>query len=118
LARGGKRLVVVFDGPPDDTLARAYGPLQVRYAGGRSADAVILAALPSRAGGWKVVSDDRALCAAARQRGAQVMSVAELLASAREAACASSGERRAAEAVDVAEWEEWFRRSGEEGDEP
>jgi hypothetical protein len=117
IARGGKRLVVVFDGPPDESLAAEYGPLRVRFAGSRSADSVILALLPAQPGGWLVVSDDRALRTAARERGARVLHIEELLRRAGEREPRTAAEREAAEAVDVTEWEEWFRRGGGEGGE-
>ena len=109
-ARGRRRVVVVFDGPADPTLARAYGPLEVRFAGARSADDAILAALGERAVDWWVVSDDRALLAACSERGARTVGAAALLV--KLAGSATVEERQGEGAIDVEDWEDWFRRGG------
>jgi len=113
-----RRVVVVFDGPPDTALASACGPLEVRFAGARSADEVILATLGERAGDWQVVSADRALRAACRDRGARTLDVDALLAGARRrtSKVVDAVSRTTDAAVDVEDWEAWFRRGGEEGD--
>lgn len=117
-ARGGRRVVVVFDGPPDETLARAYGPLRVRFAGARPADEVILSLLGRRAGDWWVVSEDRALLAACRERGAHTLGAAELLArhGGDDSAATRQEKPEPGAAVDVTDWEDWFRRGGEGGE--
>ncbi|HEV8631851.1 MAG TPA: NYN domain-containing protein [Thermoanaerobaculia bacterium] len=109
-ARGRRRVVVVFDGPADPALARTYGPLEVRFGGARSADDAILAALGRRPADWWVVSDDRALLAACSERGARTVAAAELLGKLTRAATAE--EERGEGAIDVEEWEDWFRRGG------
>lgn len=117
LARGGRRVLVVFDGPASGDVAAAYGTLEVRFAAAQSADRMLLALLGPRPAEWQVVTDDRALAAACRERGAHVLSVAALLARVERAAAAESGAGGEAP-VDVADWEEWFRRGGgEEGGE-
>jgi hypothetical protein len=119
-----RRVTVVFDGPPDPGLATSYGALELRFAVGRSADQLILGLLGRRPADWTVVSDDRDLLAACRGRGARVLLATELLArlaaGAGEIASAAVPAARAAPRregpVDVADWEEWFRR-GREGPE-
>jgi predicted RNA-binding protein with PIN domain len=72
---------IVFDGPPDHGLRReriAAG-VTIRYAGGRSADAVLLALVdevravdgPRATERILVVTDDRALRSGLQQRGAR-----------------------------------------------
>ena len=119
LARGRRRIVVVFDGPEDAALARGYGPLEVRFAGARSADAAILALLGKRPADWWVVSEDRGLLAACRERHARTMSIRDFLGRPDVAAGLAptrsrtgSTEEPADEPVDVADWEDWFRRGG------
>ena len=119
-----RRVTVVFDGPPDPGVATSYGVLELRFAVGRPADQVILGLLGRRPADWTVVSDDRDLLAACRGRGAQVLLASELLTRlAPGAAKTDPGGAPAARAlprregpVDVADWEEWFRR-GREGSE-
>ena len=108
--RGRRRVVVVFDGPADPALASTYGALRLRFAGGRSADDVILGALGSTPGDWTVVSDDAALRGACRSRGARTLTARELLA--RLAATPPAAAERGEPPVDVADWEAWFRRGG------
>jgi hypothetical protein len=113
-----RRVLVVFDGPEDAALATAYGPLRVRFSGARPADAVILDELGNSAADWWVVSADRALIAACRARGAQAVDPDEILGTqARAPAPAVDETSRHDGRVDVAEWEAWFRRGGEEGGE-
>jgi hypothetical protein len=110
-----RRVLVVFDGPEDPALARAYGPLELRFAGTRPADAVILEQLGGDALNTWVVSGDRALVAACRARGARAIDPDEVL----QSAVAPREEPAGSDApVDVADWEAWFRRGGAQGDEP
>ena len=124
-----RRVTVVFDGPPDERTATSYGTLDVRFAGGRPADQVILSLLGHRPRDWTVVSDDRDLLGECKARGARVVPAsglaAELVAARgrREPTRAAAAGRRAAAQregpVDVADWEQWFRRgraSGGDGD--
>jgi YacP-like NYN domain len=111
-ARRRRRVVVVFDGAPSPAVARQYGPLAVRFAAPQSADEAILAVLGSRARDWCVVSDDRALLAACRDRGARTMPAHELLPQLLARPREPADERREG-AVDVADWEAWFRGGGE-----
>lgn len=121
-----RRVTVVFDGPPDERTATSYGSLDVRFAGGRPADQVILALLGHRPRDWTVVSDDRDLLGECKARGARVTTAsafAEELLAARHrrepTRGAAAGRRAAAQRegpVDVADWEEWFRRGGAGGE--
>ena len=124
-----RRVTVVFDGPPEPALATSYGPLEVRFSTGRPADQMILGLLGRRPADWTVISDDRDLLAGCRGRGARVLLASELLprllgAAGEDAAVPGSArsERRRRPAasregpVDVADWEEWFRRGREGGD--
>lgn len=76
-----QRVTVVFDGPPPDgsPVEESLGAATVVYGNGSSADDVILRRLPDGAAArqWSVVTDDRALQRAARQRGAEIRSLAE-----------------------------------------
>ena len=123
-----RRVTVVFDGPPEPALATSYGNLQVQFAGARAADEVILALLGRRPADATVVTDDRELLAACRDRGARVLPAGELLARLAAAAPGQSRGQSPGQAtgdaprrsprdgpVDVADWEAWFRRGGEGG---
>ena len=105
----GRRVVVVFDGADGGELATAYGRWEIVYSGAASADDVILHRLGRQAADWEVVTDDRALGAACRERGARWRRSADLLPTLTAAAAAPA---RSSDdpAVDVADWEEWFRR--------
>ena len=121
-----RRVTVVFDGPPDDHTATSYGNLEVRFAAGRPADQLILSLLGHRPRDWTVVSDDRDLLGECKARGAGVVTATDLAAQlvgarlAREATRGAAAGRRAAMQregpVDVADWEEWFRRGREGGE--
>jgi hypothetical protein len=82
------RLVVVFDGaPPAGTEpVERLGAVEVRYV--PHADTAILAALAGGGAGWVLATDDRALAAAARARGARVVAAAEFRTKAERAAAA------------------------------
>lgn len=77
----GMQLTVVFDGPPPQGMSGVehLGRVSVRYSGAETADAVIVRMLPPgrRAADWVVVTDDRGLQAAAKERGAKVRSLQE-----------------------------------------
>jgi len=67
------RILVVFDGAPPAGAAAVekLGAVEVRYA--PDADAAILAAIGGAASAWRLATDDRALAARARARGAGVV---------------------------------------------
>ena len=74
-----RRVVVVFDGTPDDFGARRGGVLEIRFA--RSADDEIVRIVrddpdPSR---LRVVSHDREVTGRARQLGARIVRVVDFL---------------------------------------
>ena len=71
-ARDRGRVVVVFDGPEQPTIARRYGALEVRWSGARPADDRIVAILGREPGRWTVVTGDRELARRARDAGAKV----------------------------------------------
>ena len=110
-ARQRRQVVVVFDGPPNEQLAARYGPLTVRFAAPRSADDAILATLGDQPGEWCVVTDDRGLRDACGARGTRTMSARELLVTLGAILPSTGGEQREGP-IDVADWEEWFRRGG------
>ncbi len=66
------RVLVFFDGapPPGSPAIEHLGAVEVRYVG--DADAAIVALLAGRKG-WVLATDDRALAASARARGAAVV---------------------------------------------
>lgn len=108
-ARGRRHTVVVFDGPPDASLAERYGNLTLRWSAGRSADDEILRCLAKRPRDWTVVTDDRELAERCRRLGAAWRSVSELLAA---LPAAGSADRDADRPVDIADWEAWFAGAG------
>jgi hypothetical protein len=120
-----RRVTVVFDGPAEGA-ATSYGNLDVRFGEGRPADQLILSLLGRRARDWTVVSDDRGLLAECQARGATVVLARELLPVLLGPAARREPSERAVEGkrvaslregpVDVADWEEWFRRGGEGGE--
>jgi len=76
----GVGITVVLDGAPAPGAAerRPAGGLEVRYAGRRSADAVLAEIAASRPEGTLVVTDDRELGAAVRAVGARTAGTAWL----------------------------------------
>jgi len=113
------RLTLVFDGPPPEGTPRreSLGSVTVIYASPRSADEVILAALPEpqRAREWIVVTNDRELAARARRSGAQTQHIAQFLTRCR-ASRPVVDEQRALTPSEIAQWEEFFATPGEESD--
>jgi len=115
-ARGRRRAVVVFDGPADPRLADRYGGVELRWSGARSADEEILRLIAGRPRQWTVVTADRALAAHCRDLGARHVTVEEFLASLeRPGAGRDRGAGGEEPAVDVADWEAWFRGGGSGG---
>lgn len=116
-------LTVVFDGPePEGGISREHlGAVTVRYSGSRSADSVILSSLPeSGATDWTVVTDDRELARAAKDRGARIRSVAQWLGRRRRP---RRPKHTTAEpklpSREVAQWQAAFEQgAGDEKDEP
>ena len=104
-ARRRGRVVLVFDGPAEATLAERYGPLELLFAGAASADQSIQRLIGRQPRQWQVVTADRALAAACSERGARVVAPDELLARI-DAAPPPSATGEAP--VDVADWQRWF----------
>ncbi|HEX4954364.1 MAG TPA: NYN domain-containing protein [Thermoanaerobaculia bacterium] len=77
-ARMRAEVVVVFDGPPRPDVAERYGSVEVRFAGARSADEVILELVAARPRHWTVVTNDAALSRASRDLGAKTRPATEL----------------------------------------
>jgi hypothetical protein len=110
------RLTVVFDGPPPAgaPAVENLGRVAVRYSGDSSADELILRLLPNqgRASEWVVVSNDRALGAKARVRGATIRTLEEWRS--RKSARPKRATREPKlSSHEVADWEEYFS-SGED----
>jgi hypothetical protein len=107
----GMRITVVFDGPPPlgTPEIEHLGRVTVRYSGAKSADAVIVALLPSRrrATEWVVVTDDRALAARVRERGARHRRLAEWSGKKRPARPRRTLEPKLS-SHDIADWEAYF----------
>jgi hypothetical protein len=119
-ARKRGRVVVVFDGPEDPALASHYGPLELHFSKGESADRVILRLIGSRATDWHVVTSDAELAAECRHRGATTLGARAFRTRLEEASGSTAVPEpgSAAEpAVDLEEWQEFFRRGGEGSDE-
>jgi len=120
--RGG-RFTIVFDGAPDAHFAgdTTLGSIRVEFAAPRSADDRILARVRAARNprDLTVVTDDRALAAAARGLGARIAGVdafLDRLASGGRSAgggC-SAGAKGDAGSVDVAFWEDYFKGESEE----
>ncbi len=77
----GIQLTVVFDGPPPEgsPAVEHLGTVTVRYSGAETADAVIVRLVPAgkQAANWVVITDDRGLQNAVKERGATVRSLRE-----------------------------------------
>lgn len=108
LRKSKARVTIVFDGASTSGTAReSLGALEIRYAGGRSADAVIVE-LVSRARSpreWQVVTDDRGLAARVRDAGARSMAALDFwdrFAAGESAAAEPGGAGR------VEDWIEFF----------
>jgi len=107
------RVVLVFDGPARADVAERYGPIEVRWSGAQSADAVLLRLIAVDPADWWVVTDDRQLAARCRDAGARSLPVGELLRRAETPHGGRGGNRapraKPDEQVDVAFWERFFR---------
>jgi predicted RNA-binding protein with PIN domain len=112
--RKGKRLTVVFDGPPEAGRAKvqSFGDVQVVYAAPRSADEEIVRRIREARDprGVTVVTDDRALAAAVSSAGARTagIEIFQRDASARMQAPASAETGKPAAAGNPRDWERWF----------
>jgi hypothetical protein len=71
------RILIFFDGSPPEGSGgtERLGAVEVRYVG--HADSAIVAFLRNSGRGWRVATDDRALGAAAREAGAEVVPAAK-----------------------------------------
>jgi predicted RNA-binding protein with PIN domain len=76
--RSRKRVTVYFDGPPQPDVGSYYGPLEVIFTGGRSADEMIIRRVSRRERGVIVITNDTALARSCRALGAIIQSPAEL----------------------------------------
>jgi len=108
------RVVLVFDGPARGDVAERYGPIEIRWSGAQSADAVLLRLIARDPADWWVVTDDRALAARCRDAGARALPVGELLRRADQPPRDRGGKvapprTKPDEQVDVAFWERFFR---------
>lgn len=102
------RVTLVFDGSaPQGSSARSLGPLTVRFAGSRTADDVITAAVEQAAAprDWIAVTDDRGLADRVRSAGGRVSSVSDFWARF-GASAAPDGESSTRPAVE--DWVEYF----------
>jgi len=120
-ARGRGEVVAVFDGQPDPRVARRYGPLEVRWSEGRTADDVIAALAAKAPRRWLVVTADRELERRCRDAGARVEGVEALVkrteSVARPAGRGSraAGDKPAPDAADIRYWRSVFDRPDDEG---
>ena len=112
-SRGRRRVVLVFDGPTDENLATSYGRLLIRFSGSRSADSLIREVV-SKGSSWTVVTDDLGLRNSCRRRGAKHLGVRAFLAQIPRESLGELGEEQDP-AVDLGEWEEFFRRGSAPG---
>jgi hypothetical protein len=108
------RVVLVFDGPARADVAERYGPIEIRWSGAQSADAVLLRLIARDPVDWWVVTNDRALAARCREAGARALPVAELLRRADNPRGDRGGKPATPRTkpdtqVDVAFWERFFR---------
>lgn len=114
-------VTLVFDGPPPEgrPAEEHLGRVTVVYSGSAIADDVIVGRIPSgpAARSWTVVTDDRALVARIRERGASARPVQQWIT--RKGAPAKSGKPRPEPRVkDLKQWEAFFDRDASEEDEP
>jgi hypothetical protein len=113
----GMRLTVVFDGPPPAgaPAVEDLGRVTVRYSGNSSADELILRLLAgqARASEWVVVSDDRALGAKARDRGATIKTLKEWRSRKTAQPKQATREPRLS-SHEVADWEAFFSGGGDD----
>ncbi len=116
--RESLRVFLVFDGPPPQgsPATEHLGRVTVRYAGTAAADDVIIEMLPAgrAAAQWVVVTDDRALRVRARGKGAGVRTLAEWRG--RRPPPRRSGHESQLSSHEIARWEEFFARGGDDED--
>jgi hypothetical protein len=112
------QVVIVFDGPPPEgsPATEHLGRVTIRYSGAVSADDVIFDLIPGGRGAsqWVVVTDDRALGARARGKGANVRSLAEWRSRRPPTRRADSQSRLSPR--EIAEWEQYFSSRDETDD--
>lgn len=114
-ARGRRRVVLVFDGAAEPGIPDRLGTVEVRWALAQSADEVVRRLVARRPREWHVVTNDRALREACRDLGASVLGVRDWLGTLEMTpANATEDNEKADVPVDVAEWERWFEREGED----
>lgn len=113
------QVVIVFDGPPPEgsPATEHLGRVTIRYSGAVSADDVIFDLIPAGRGAsqWVVVTDDRALGARARGKGAGVRTLAEWSRRRRRPARQEDVDPRMS-SREIAEWEEYFSSRDETDD--
>lgn len=99
---------IVFDGPPPEaspSREKRLGKAFVIYAGGRTADEVILRRVRP---GDHVVTADRDLGLKSRDRGAKVMKPSDFLSGLKPKGGGHRSEKPTSTAVDVDEWLRFF----------
>ncbi len=112
-ARTRARVMVVFDGPPRPEVAERYGSVEVRFAGARTADEVILELVAARPRHWTVVTNDAALSRASRDLGARTRPATEIHLRAAEVKKQRQREEREKPAPSAEELAHWKRVFGE-----
>lgn len=111
-------VTVIFDGPPPTGSPETehLGQVTIVYSGPRSADDVIIDRLPTggAARSWSVVTNDRALSARARDRGASIRTLSQWTG--RRGAKAPPGKPRPKPRLpsnEVRRWEQEFTEENE-----
>ena len=111
-------VTVIFDGPPPDgsPATEHLGQVTILYSGHASADDAIISRLPSggAARSWSVVTNDRALAARVRERGASIRNLAQWTG--RRGAKVRPGKPRPKpplRAKEVEQWEKEFTKGTE-----
>jgi hypothetical protein len=118
-ARGRGLVTVVFDGEEQATVARRYGPLEVRWSGRQSADDVIVGLVAAAPRRWLVITADRELERRCKDAGGRVEGVDALVERPRAAARPRSrrdgaGDKPEPGAADLAHWRRIFGDGGED----
>ncbi len=112
------QIVVVFDGPPPpgSPVTEHLGRVTIRYSGAVSADDMIFELIPDgrSASQWVVVTDDRALGARARGKGAVVRTLAEWRS--RRPPPSRTDFQSRLSSNEIAEWQEYFSARDETDD--
>lgn len=113
-------VTVVFDGPPPEGMSsrESLGNVTIIYSGARTADDVIVSAIPAGrpASQYSVVTDDRGLMARVQDRGARVRTLAEWRGRRRQPAPTRPRVESKLSSHDIAEWEDFFTGRQQEGD--